>query len=250
MAKRLTDVNKWDDPWFVDLKHEYRFLWLYILDKCNHAGIWKVNKRMAEFVIGAEVDFEGFLKASKNRVKVYQDGEKWFIRKFLDFQYGQLLETNRVHVSVLSELKKEGLYKDYISPFQGDKDKDINKDKEKEKDKDSFNSLKAFEEIWKQYPNKAGKTKAQEKFCKSVKTEEDLEAIRKALGAYLKHLQVNTWKQAQDGKTWFNSWRDWVDFKDEKPGVPKREKKFKPDCGCDQGFRIQNGLKIPCWCWS
>lgn len=252
MAKRLTDVNKWDDPWFVDLKHEYRFLWLYILDKCSHAGVWKVNKRLAEFVIGSTIDWEGFLKACNGRIKVYQGGEKWFCPKFLDFQYGQLQETNRVHASVFGELKKEGLYKDYISPLQGGKDKNIDKDN----DKEAFNSFKAFEEIWSQYPNKAGKTKAQEKFARSVKTVGDLEDIRKALGAYLKHLQVNTWKQAQDGKTWFNSWRDWVDFKDEKALVlaKKPELKFHkdPDCACCHGTGYNQdlpGLKCQ-FCWK
>lgn len=109
------------------------------------------------------------------------------------------------------------------------------------------NLQNTFNEIWKQYPNKAGKTKAFEKFAGSVKTEDDLRVIREALKRYLKHLQVNTWKQAQDGKTWFNSWRDWADFEDVKSGV-KREKKPNPDCSaCNGTGKLE---KSNCWCWS
>ena len=85
---------------------------------------------------------------------------------------------------------------------------------EREKEQKDFNL--AFEQIWKKYPNKAGKSKAYEKFCRSVKTSSDLKAIHDALNRYLQHLKANTWKQPQDGKTWFNNWRDWIYFQEVK----------------------------------
>lgn len=206
MAKRLTDSDKWEDPWFLDLSTEHKMIWIYLLDKCNHAGIWKVNKRLMDFCLGYSSDFQAFLKAAGDKIRVLND-EKWFIPNFLTFQYGVLDERNLMSKRVFPLLEKEGLRKGVISPFNGVKvkNKDKNKDRNKEKETE-------FLEIWSQYPNKAGKTRAFERFVSSVKSEDDLQAIREALKRYLKHLQENTWKQAQDGKTWFNNWRDWINY--------------------------------------
>lgn len=77
----------------------------------------------------------------------------------------------------------------------------------------------AFEELWGNYPNKAGKSKALKSFSTSVKTDGDLVAIREALSRYRKHLQVNTWKHPQNGATWFNGWKDWVNFEEVSPNA-------------------------------
>jgi len=66
----------------------------------------------------------------EERITVLNGGSKWFIRPFIDFQYGDLNPENRVHFSILSILSKEGLCKPLASPCQGAKDK--------EKDKDSY----------------------------------------------------------------------------------------------------------------
>lgn len=73
-----------------------------------------------------------------------------------------------------------------------------------------------FEQLWSKYPNKVSKHKAQEKFIDSVKTEEDHALINKALENYKKHLELNTWKKVQDGKTWFNDkeWRSWISYQE------------------------------------
>ena len=61
MAKRFTDSTKWDDPFFADLSNDYKLLWIYILDKCDHAGIYKVNKKMAEFCLNTKFDWKEVL---------------------------------------------------------------------------------------------------------------------------------------------------------------------------------------------
>ena len=49
MAKRFTDSTKWQKPWFNNLETKHKLFWLYILDSCNHAGIWDCNISLAEF---------------------------------------------------------------------------------------------------------------------------------------------------------------------------------------------------------
>lgn len=75
-----------------------------------------------------------------------------------------------------------------------------------------------FAEVWDKYPNKVGRQKAEKTYLATVKSEKDKASCLDALEIYLKHLVENTWKAPQNGSTWFNQWRDWIEFKEpEKP---------------------------------
>lgn len=104
-----------------------KLLWLYILDDCDHAGIWHVDIAVAEIKIGEKIDVELAKKEFGDKIHVFHNGEKWFIPDFISFQYGVLTPTNRTHISVIAQLNKYDL-KQLASPLQGAKDKD--KDKE------------------------------------------------------------------------------------------------------------------------
>jgi hypothetical protein len=148
MAKRFTATDKWDDPWFFELENKYKLLWIYILDKCDHAGILKVNKKMMAFCVGGRIDWNRVRELFKNRIH-YINNEKWFIPKFIEFQYGILKEESRPHQSVLNTLRNEGLYDIYkefpiknmelVKGIDTLKDKEKEKDKVQEKDKDKVN---------------------------------------------------------------------------------------------------------------
>lgn len=137
MAKRFTDTNKWTKGFVRGLKGPYKLLWLYICDMCDHAGIWEVEIDVASLRIGVDVTEDGALSEFGEKIQVFDDGRKWFIPSFIEFQYGSLNPGNRVHSSVISRLEKYGLYKPLTSPLQGAKDKENDKDKEKNKDKGS-----------------------------------------------------------------------------------------------------------------
>ena len=131
MAKRFTDTDKWKKPFIRSLEAPYKLLWFYILDDCDHAGIWHVDMEVASIRIGHHVDEKTALKNFGERINNFAPG-KWFIPDFIFFQYGELTEKNRLHVSVINILNKYKI-KPLTSPLQGVKDKD--KDKEQEKDK-------------------------------------------------------------------------------------------------------------------
>lgn len=58
MPNRFTDTTKWQKPWFRKLKSEHKLLWLYILDNCDHAGIWDVDIELASFMTGCDLEIE------------------------------------------------------------------------------------------------------------------------------------------------------------------------------------------------
>ncbi|MFA6067555.1 MAG: hypothetical protein WC810_03140 [Janthinobacterium sp.] len=88
MAKRFTDSRKWDDGWFLDISQQYKLLWIYVLDKCDQAGIYKISPKLEECCLGFSVNFDdAILKAFGNRfIRIGTD--KIFIPGFIEFQYG------------------------------------------------------------------------------------------------------------------------------------------------------------------
>lgn len=138
MAKRFTETGKWKKTWLRRLSPNHKLFWFYLLDNCDHAGIWEVDIELAEFQIGMELDEKEILKSFGNRIQVIKS-DKWFVPKFIKYQYGELNEQNRAHNSVIKILKKYTLYKPHTSPLihpyessQGAKDKDKDKVKDKE----------------------------------------------------------------------------------------------------------------------
>jgi hypothetical protein len=108
MSKRFTDTELWNEDWFVELTNDQKLFWFYVKDACNHAGIWKVNKRHFESTTGIKIDLEKFFKlinSDKERiVKITND--KWYLNQFVIFHYGKVLnENNNAHFGVLKELR-------------------------------------------------------------------------------------------------------------------------------------------------
>ena len=82
----------------------------------------------------------------------------------------------------------------------------------KEKKEDCKGERKGwFNDIWGRYPNKDGKKMAEKHFLASVLTQQDWEDINTALDNYLKSEKVAK-GYIKNGSTWFNNWRDWINF--------------------------------------
>lgn len=139
MAKRFTDTEKWKKPFIRSLQAPYKLLYLYILDDCDHAGIWQVDFDVAKIRIGEPslIEDQAVLFFGE-KIQILNGGEKWFIPAFIDFQYGELNPKNKVHESVLKIHSKLRI-KPHASPLQGAKDKDKEKDKDKDEDKETEN---------------------------------------------------------------------------------------------------------------
>jgi hypothetical protein len=65
---RFTDAEKWRDPWYQSLPLVLKALWQYLVDNCDNAGVWVVNRKEAEFHIGERIDWDTALQAFEGRI--------------------------------------------------------------------------------------------------------------------------------------------------------------------------------------
>lgn len=159
MAKRFTDTNKYKNPFIRGLQGPYKVLWDYLYHDCDHAGIWIVDFEIAQIYVGADLcigrnEALGVFNSDKKRIIEINNGEKWFIPGFIEFQYGKLNKENRAHKSVIDILTKNKIKiddKGLVRSLEGCKDKDKDKDKDLDKDKE-FHDF--FEKARKIYPGK------------------------------------------------------------------------------------------------
>lgn len=143
MAKRFTDSNKWKDSWFQDLPTKYKLFWIYLLDECDAAGIWKPNIRLACFQIGEPFEESEVKRVFSDRIEITEDGY-WFVKKFIQFQYGELSRTSKPHLSVIKILEKHKII-GYAKGIDTLKEKE--QVKEEEKEKESVFSIERCKEI-------------------------------------------------------------------------------------------------------
>lgn len=69
-----------------------------------------------------------------------------------------------------------------------------------------------FNSLWLEYPKRIGKKAAERHFKASVKGEADVIAIREALKRYKADCVGKDPQFIQNGSTWFNNWRDWINY--------------------------------------
>ena len=108
MAKRMTDTDKWKKRFIRELKPKHKLLRLYILDDCNHAGIWEIDLDVASIRVGEAVGYKD-LDVFGSKIIMFDNNEKCFIPDFIEFQYGELNPNSNVHKSVISLLSRYNL---------------------------------------------------------------------------------------------------------------------------------------------
>ena len=99
--KRFTDTEKWSDPWVRKLPLRLKLFWFYLCDKCDAAGVWKLDFEAASFHIGEQVQEQEAKSALGHRIEVLP-GDRWLVKKFIPFQYGTLSDKCRPHMNVIT----------------------------------------------------------------------------------------------------------------------------------------------------
>jgi hypothetical protein len=172
MSKRFTDTDKYKKPFFRLLQGPYKLLWDYLYHDCDHAGIWIVDFEIAQLYLGQDmqvnkIDALKFFNNGEIRIIEFDCGKKWFIKPFIEFQYGELSPENRAHNSVIKALNKYKInikkIRPLIAPFKGAKDKD--KDKDMVKDMDIKEGFGEIFMKWLHYKRKRGESYKDKESC-------------------------------------------------------------------------------------
>jgi len=109
MAKRFIDTGIFDDDWFMELSKDAKLLWIYMITKCDHAGMIKLNVKLCEFSTGLN-SLATVIKELGNRI-ITVDKHLYFIPKFIEFQYPGFPKSNvNQQSSAIKILAKYGLW--------------------------------------------------------------------------------------------------------------------------------------------
>lgn len=216
MANRLTDSGKWAKPFFCELSMKMKLVWFYLLDNCDHAGLWDINLALLEFHIGDPVTLSEIKESFGDKIIHFED--KLWIPGFVEFQQkctiDELNPNNNAQKGIISRLKKVGAYEPLKSPtLRGTgKGKGLGKGLGKGK-KEPLISEKDLEEIYAEYPRKQGKTRGFKKLKSILSKTDSLNEVKQAAINYTRYCQSKKIdsQYIQLFSTWVSEWEDWKD---------------------------------------
>ena len=116
MAKRFLDTNLFRKRWIRELDTDMKLFWVYLLTDCDHAGIWDVDVERASFQLNVNLMEVEILETFNKKIVPFKR-DKWFVPKFIEYQYGELNDNIRPHQSVIKILEKYKLHKGLINPL-------------------------------------------------------------------------------------------------------------------------------------
>lgn len=236
MAKRFTDSDKWRKPWFRALVRDAKLVWGYLTDNCDHAGVWPASFDLLSSDIGFEVTEELLGTWFGDKV-VRIDSTKFFIPGYIEFQYGELKEDSKPHMSVIRILEKNGidpkkltLCKGYRSSSHTAKDKNKNKAKAKDQTKEGESEgifLALAKKYRETFPGATTGPKAHERFKEQCADPKAIKDLEDSMAHYRLCLNAQPWRAA---KTTFETylgtessgyfWHDYIEMP-ELPPAPK-----------------------------
>jgi hypothetical protein len=208
MSKRFIDTGIFDDDWFMDLSKDGKLLWLYLITKCNHAGMIKINLKLCKVQTGIN-DILTVIKELDNRLVTVRE-QLYFIPKFIVFQYPgfpnskakaqqsaieilkkySLLDENNLTVTqLLPNSYNKGNDNDYINDNDNDESKEVKID---------------FEIFWNLYNKKVGSKDN----CKKKWDKLFLQIQQSIINILPEYLESITDRQFQPNpETWINQKR-------------------------------------------
>lgn len=173
MAKRFIDTETLLRPSIRVCSTPYKLFWIALITRCDHAGIWVKDFEMINLLCGTNIDEKNALKHFSDNIVEIDNGKRWFIPDFIDFQYPSGLKSgNNAHISAIKILSKYELWdgdKLRVSPdpkctlHSGSQDKEMDKEtvkdmvkEEKEVSSKKNNPELSFEKFWNLYDKKVG----------------------------------------------------------------------------------------------
>ena len=110
MSKRFIDTGFMDQKWIRKLSPEKKIFVIYLMLKCDNAGIIDLDIDDAEFWIGKKIGEVNFLP--ENYLIPINGGNKYFMPKFIEWQYSDLSSSKHIVAQARQLLEKYNLIND------------------------------------------------------------------------------------------------------------------------------------------
>lgn len=107
MAKRFLDTGFLDQLWIRKLAPDKKIFLIYLMLKCDNAGIIELDFDDASFWIGKKIENLDFLP--KGYLIPINGSGKYFMPKFIEWQYPDLSSSKHIIVQARQLLDKYGL---------------------------------------------------------------------------------------------------------------------------------------------
>lgn len=239
-AMTIVDFNSsvWNKPWFRKLPPTAKILFIYLWTN-NHKNLiamYEIDFDTIQFETGLSK------KQVKDTLSILYPKVKYDVEKeivwIMNHVRHQFMRTSKISPKIITGIEKclislknhcfvneflklyDTLSIEYLySSSEGVGVRCIGEGEEKGKDIGLKNEF-SFEDIWKQYPNKDGKARAEKVFKATVKTKDDWDNINKALCNYLISDRVQK-GYIKNGSTWFNNWQDFIEWVEPKIKHPE-----------------------------
>jgi hypothetical protein len=184
----------------ADLTANAKLLYGEITALCNEKGYcWATNEYFANLYGVSKTSISKWISSliQKEYIfseTIYKEGTKEILNRYLRIVKDPIEE--KLNRGIEEKLKD---YKDNNTSINNTiNNKEIYKE--------------SFEELWKLYPNKKGKTESYKKFVKAIKDGVSIETIRDGIQRYITYIEIEHIKPQyiKNGSTWFNQ-RCWED---------------------------------------
>ena len=236
--KRFTETDKWTrDAWFCNLEPQHKLFWLYMIDHCDNVGVWEVNLKIANMLIGREYSPDELISVFGDKILLFDDGAKWWIKSFVNFQHGELSEESQSKpiISYIALLKKHTLWIPYTKGMQSVQGKGKGKGTGKGKGKEA-EATEDFERVWAMYQRKGNKQTAI-RYWNKLK-EDDRKAIEATIPEYLLATPKEHYRNNFEG--WINptnrKWENKIVPSEEK--TPANHKRVSEEKDLNEGWDV------------
>ena len=200
--KRFTETNKWRDAWFRRLSAGAKLVWIYLTENCDSVGMIEIDLGLLSSDCGMKITAEHLGELSSRLQKI--SAGRFFIPKFIPFQYGELSEKCPPHKTVLRlieihQLRKSGLV--YLHPTGSDYKPELPVENPPP---DKPPTLSPAMQIYDAYPRKLARGDALKAIEKALKKMEFAKLLA-VTQAYAAAMQGEDFKFVPYPANWYNA---------------------------------------------
>lgn len=117
MKRVFVDPQLLTKQWFQDFGTSEKMAFIAILLLCDDVGVWHINTKLVEFMVGSTVDWKRLEKCNGNLI-LLREGVLW-IPDYCRFQYKHIEASSNAHESYRRIAEGHGILEEIRSTYKG-----------------------------------------------------------------------------------------------------------------------------------